>query len=113
MGEGGGHRGVLPPSEFGPPLITPLSNHRLPHFLIFELEPPSSKILNPLVEKFLTPKLKNFRFCKKGPNPQVEFRGLPPSKFLIFDPPSWKKMIFAKKVPTPVLNSKDYPPQNF
>ena len=108
---GGTYRGVLP-----------LSNHCLPHFLIFKLEPPSSKLLNPLVEKFLTPKLKNFWFCKKGPNPLVEFWWLPPSRFSELEPPTSKildllpeeknsankgqnplveKNFFAKKVPTP------------
>ena len=90
VGKWGGHRGVLPPSGFGPPLILPLSNHCLPHFLIFKLEPPSSKLLNPLVEKFLTPKLKNFWFCKKGPNPLVEFWWLPPSRFSELEPPTSK-----------------------
>ena len=85
-GQVGGHRGVLPPSGFGPPLILPLSNHCLPHFLIFELEPPASKILNPLVEKFLTPKLKKNYFAKKGPNPLVEFWRLPLSGFSSWSP---------------------------
>ena len=68
-GQVGGHRGVLPPSGFGPPLILPLSNHCLPHFLIFELELPASKILNPLVEKFLTPKLKKIILQKRSQPP--------------------------------------------
>ena len=93
MGKWGGHRGVLPPSGFGPPLILPLSNHCLPHFLIFELEPPASKILNPLVEKFLTPKLKKNYFAKKGPNPLVEFWRLPLSGFSSWSPLPLKRAV--------------------
>ena len=114
VGKWGGHRGVLPPSGFGPPLILPLSNHCLPHFLIFKLEPPSSKLLNPLVEKFLTPKLKNFWFCKKGPNPLVEFWWLPPSRFSELEPPTSKildplpeEKNSAKKGQNPLVEKKN------